>query len=123
MKVLVPADGYGRNGLWLARQGLTVTTVDVSPVGVERARKTAADSWDFCNDPASGSEFVELAGVRICFTHARPIHAGDVLVSQSTIESIRPVGSMTTLTTVTQIRTADGEHVCTARSTLVERGA
>ncbi len=57
------------------------------------------------------------------FTHARPMHAGDVLVSQSTIESIRPVGSMTTLTTVTQIRTVDGEHVCTARSTLVERGA
>jgi hypothetical protein len=51
------------------------------------------------------------------------MHAGDVLVSQSTIESIRPVGSMTTLTTVTQIRTVDGEHVCTARSTLVERGA
>ena len=41
MKVLVPADGYGRNGLWLAKQGLGVTTVDVSPVGVERARKTA----------------------------------------------------------------------------------
>jgi len=33
------------------------------------------------------------------------------------------VGSMTTLTTVTEIRTVDGEHVCTARSTLVERGA
>jgi SAM-dependent methyltransferase len=41
MKVLVPADGYGRNGLWLAKQGFKVTTVDVSPVGVERARKTA----------------------------------------------------------------------------------
>ena len=42
MKVLVPGDGYGRNGLWLARQGHTVTTVDISPVGVERSRKTAA---------------------------------------------------------------------------------
>ncbi len=42
LKVLVPADGYGRNGLWLARKGLEVTTVDVSPVGVERAQKTAA---------------------------------------------------------------------------------
>ena len=41
MKVLVPADGYGRNGLWLAKQGFNVTTVDVSHVGVERARKTA----------------------------------------------------------------------------------
>jgi len=41
MKVLVPADGYGRNGVWLAKQGLQVHTVDLSPVGVERARKLA----------------------------------------------------------------------------------
>ena len=41
MKVLVPADGYGRNGVWLAKQGLQVHTVDLSPVGVERARKAA----------------------------------------------------------------------------------
>jgi SAM-dependent methyltransferase len=42
MKVLVPADGYGRNGIWLAKQGLRVHTVDLSPVGVERAQKAAA---------------------------------------------------------------------------------
>jgi SAM-dependent methyltransferase len=41
MKVLLPADGYGRNGLWLAKQGFDVTTVDVSSVGVERARNSA----------------------------------------------------------------------------------
>ena len=40
-KVLVPGDGYGRNGLWLAKQGFHVTTVDLSPVGVVRARKSA----------------------------------------------------------------------------------
>ncbi|MGB2675960.1 MAG: class I SAM-dependent methyltransferase [Candidatus Acidiferrum sp.] len=40
-KILVPGDGYGRNGLWLARQGFQVTTVDLSSVGVERARKSA----------------------------------------------------------------------------------
>jgi len=45
------------------------------------------------------------------------------VVSQATVESIRPLGGMTTLTTVTQIRTVDGELVCIARSTLVERGA
>ena len=39
-KVLVPGDGYGRNGLWLARQGFRVSTVDLSPVGVTRARKS-----------------------------------------------------------------------------------
>src|SRR5271156_6401971 len=41
MKVLVPGDGYGRNGLWLAKQGLAVTSVDVSSVGVEQARRAA----------------------------------------------------------------------------------
>jgi len=40
-KVLVPADGYGRNGQWLARQGFDVHTVDLSPVGVERSQKAA----------------------------------------------------------------------------------
>ncbi len=40
-KVLVPGDGYGRNGLWLAKQGCELTTIDVSPVGVERARNDA----------------------------------------------------------------------------------
>ena len=40
-KVLVPGDGYGRNGHWLARQGFAVHTVDLSPVGVERSRKAA----------------------------------------------------------------------------------
>ena len=40
-RVLVPADGYGRNGLWLAKQGFVVTTIDMSPVGVERARNAA----------------------------------------------------------------------------------
>jgi SAM-dependent methyltransferase len=40
-KLLVPGDGYGRNGIWLARQGFQVHTVDLSHVGVERARKSA----------------------------------------------------------------------------------
>ena len=41
MELLAPADGYGRNGIWLAKQGFKVHTVDLSLVGVERARKSA----------------------------------------------------------------------------------
>ncbi len=37
-RVLAIADGEGRNGVWLARQGMRVTAFDISPVGVERAR-------------------------------------------------------------------------------------
>ena len=74
-------------------------------------------------DPGLGVNYAMVVHGEQSFTHHRPLHAGDVVVSQSTIEDIRQLGAMTTLTTVTEIRTVAGEHVCTARSTLVERGA
>jgi hypothetical protein len=46
-----------------------------------------------------------------------------VVVAQTTITDITPRRSMTMLTTRTDIKTIGGEHVCTALSTLVERGA
>jgi ubiquinone/menaquinone biosynthesis C-methylase UbiE len=42
MKALVVADGEGRNGVWLAEQGLDVHTFDFSPNGIAKARKLAA---------------------------------------------------------------------------------
>ena len=84
---------------------------------------SAAGSAKVTHDPDLGVNYAMVVHGEQSFTHARPLHAGDVVVSQATIESIRPLGGMTTLTTVTQIRTVAGEHVCTARSTLVERGA
>lgn len=41
-RILVPGDGEGRNSVWLAEQGHTVTAVDLSPVGLEKARALAA---------------------------------------------------------------------------------
>lgn len=41
---LAVSDGEGRNSVWLARQGLKVTAFDISPVGVEKARKLADDA-------------------------------------------------------------------------------
>lgn len=41
MSCLAVADGEGRNGVWLAEQGLKVLSVDSSPVGLEKARKLA----------------------------------------------------------------------------------
>jgi acyl dehydratase len=84
---------------------------------------SAADSARVSHDPGLGVNYAMIVHGEESFQHTRPLHAGDVVVSQTTVESIRPVGAMTLLTTVTQIRTVDGEHVCTARSTLVERGA
>ena len=84
---------------------------------------SAADSARVSHDPGLGVNYAMIVHGEESFEHTRPLHAGDVVVSQTTVESIRPVGAMTLLTTVTQIRTVDGEHVCTARSTLAERGA
>lgn len=42
MTALVLADGEGRNGVWLAGQGLDVTSVDQSAVGLAKARRLAA---------------------------------------------------------------------------------
>ena len=75
------------------------------------------------SDPDLGVTYAMVVHGEQSFTHSRPLHAGDVVVAQSTIESIKQIRTMTTMATVTEIRTADGEHVCTARSTLVERGA
>ena len=74
-------------------------------------------------DPGLGVNYAMIVHGEQSFTHSRPLHAGDVVVTQSTIESIKQVRSMTTMATITEIRTVDGEHVCTARSTAVERGA
>jgi SAM-dependent methyltransferase len=38
-RALAPGDGEGRNGVWLAERGLIVDTVDVSPLGVAKAKK------------------------------------------------------------------------------------
>ena len=39
--VLAVADGEGRNGVWLAEQGLEVLSIDASPVAQEKAAKLA----------------------------------------------------------------------------------
>ena len=75
------------------------------------------------NDPGLGLDFSMVVHGQQSFSHARPLHAGDIVVATTTIESIKAVGAMSMLVTSTDITTVDGEHVCTAKSMLVERGA
>jgi acyl dehydratase len=75
------------------------------------------------NDPGLGLDFSMVVHGQQSFSHSRPLHAGDVVVATTTIESIKAVGTMSMLVTSTDIVTVDGEHVCTAKSMLVERGA
>jgi acyl dehydratase len=74
-------------------------------------------------DPGLGLDYSMVVHGEQSFQHARPLHAGDVVVATTTVESIRALGAMSMMTTSTDISTVDGEHVCTAKSTLVERGA
>ena len=41
-KALAVADGEGRNGVWMAEQGLVVTAVEGSPVAIAKAKRLAA---------------------------------------------------------------------------------
>jgi SAM-dependent methyltransferase len=42
-RVLCVADGEGRNSVWLAQRGLQVDAFDISQVGVDKARRLAAE--------------------------------------------------------------------------------
>jgi len=74
-------------------------------------------------DPGLGLDYSMVVHGEQSFEHARPLHAGDVVVATTTIESIKVLGAMSMMTTSTDVSTVDGEHVCTAKSTIVERGA
>jgi acyl dehydratase len=74
------------------------------------------------NDSDLGLDYSMVVHGEQQFTYARPLHAGDVVVATSTVQSIRAVGGMSMMTTSTDISTVDGEHVCTAKAVIVERG-
>jgi acyl dehydratase len=84
---------------------------------------TMASSGHAIADEDLGLDYSMVVHGEQRFSHARPLHAGDVVVAQTTITDITPRRTMTMLTTRTDITTTGGEHVCTALSTLVERGA
>lgn len=84
-RILLPGDGEGRNGVWLAERGLDVTTVDASPVGVDKARRLAASrgvrldahvadlhDWKY---PAAAYELVVLAFVHVAAGERAGLHA------------------------------------------------
>jgi acyl dehydratase len=81
-----------------------------------------ASSGEAVADPGLGLDYSMVVHGEQSFVYTRPLHAGDVVTATTTIESIRAVGSMSMMVASTSIDTVDGEHVCTAKNTLVERG-
>jgi acyl dehydratase len=83
----------------------------------------STSSAQVIHDSGLGVNYSMVVHGEQTFEHDRPLHAGDWVVARSTIEDIRELGRHTIMTTRTDITTVDGEHLCTARGTLVERGA
>lgn len=83
----------------------------------------ALGSGQVVRNPELGLDYSMVVHGEQRFDHVRPLRAGDVVTCQSTVEDIRHVGSLSMLTTKTEIKTVEGELVCTTRNTLVERGA
>ena len=104
MRALVPGDGEGRNGVWLAQQGLVVDTLDLSAHGVAKARRLAAArgvdvnaaqadilAWAWPRDAYDvvALIYVHLAAVERRFLHGRALTAlkpGGLLI----LEAFRP---------------------------------
>ncbi len=74
-------------------------------------------------DPGLGLNYAMVVHGEQRFTYTRPLAAGDVVTAQVTLTEIRDAGRNVMLTTSTDITTVAGELVCTAYSTIVERGA
>jgi cyclopropane fatty-acyl-phospholipid synthase-like methyltransferase len=95
-KVLAVADGEGRNGVWLARQGLDVLSVDISELALEKARRLAGQakvtlrteavdllSWDWGMD-----RFDAIVAIFIQFVGSRDRQ----LIHRRIVEALRPGG-------------------------------
>ena len=83
---------------------------------------TMAASGQAIADPGLGINYALVVHGEQRFSYARPLRAGDVVTAQSTIETIKTLGRNVVMTTRTEVTTVSGEPVCTAYSTLVERG-
>jgi acyl dehydratase len=82
-----------------------------------------AGSGAALGDPGLGLNYAMVVHGEQRFTYTRPLTTGDVVTAQVTLTDIRDVGRNVMLTTSTDITTVTGELVCTAVSTIVERGA
>jgi hypothetical protein len=73
-------------------------------------------------DPELGLDYSRVVHGDQKFTYARPVVAGDALVSVISVEAITQRGGHDFITTRTDVSTESGELVVTAWSKLVQRG-
>jgi acyl dehydratase len=73
-------------------------------------------------DPGLGLDYSRVVHGEQRFAYARPLCAGDVVVTTTTIENIRVAAGNDILTTRSDLATEDGEHVVSAWTVTVARG-
>ena len=73
-------------------------------------------------DPSVGIELHNVVHRDERIDQVRPVRAGDALVGELTVESVKAAAGVDMIGTRTVISTVDGEAVCTATATLVHRG-
>lgn len=92
---LMPGDGEGRNGVWLAEQGLEVTSFDPSPFGVEKARRLAAERGVMIDARVGGVESWDWTEGRFDVVGLFYIHLGPELrraAHAGVLRTLRPGG-------------------------------
>ena len=94
-RVLCLAEGEGRNAVWLAEQGRSVTAVDASPVGLDKARQLAAERGvhidavvaDLADYPIPADHWDAIVSI---FCHIRPDLRLDL--HRRSVRGLRPGG-------------------------------
>lgn len=94
-KILVPADGEGRNAIFLARQGFEVVSFDASEVGVQKARTLAEQHGLEIDARACSAQDFDFGesrydAVALIFFHAPPEVRR--YVHKQTLKCLKPNG-------------------------------
>lgn len=74
------------------------------------------------SDPELGLALHRIVHAEQRFAYTRPIHAGDALAAMLTLEGVRRAAGADLIATRTEVTTATGDPICTARASLVHRG-
>ncbi|GAB3247306.1 FAS1-like dehydratase domain-containing protein [Arthrobacter pigmenti] len=73
-------------------------------------------------DEEAGIDFSRVVHADQRFTHHRPIVAGDELVAELHVDSVRGMGAGAMITTRAEISTTEGEKTATTKSSIIVRG-
>lgn len=79
-------------------------------------------SMDAVRDPELGLDYSRVVHGEQRFTYARPIVAGDEIVTTVVIDNVRSMAGNDFVTTTAHLSTPAGEQVATATALIVSRG-